>query len=319
MAEVKFLHETDCSQWEFTHAKRPKDSVTFNSYVNTSSTCRDNPMFQLPCKLRVKHDPSPGWNKSRVDLPYARCNIELGVPRGLTAIHDWFANWDKSGIRHTYENQELVWPNKRPKSLEDIVPEGLFRPSIPDSQKLIDNDWDPSLRLKAVPEGPPEKPNKKVSRIYVQNPDGSVREGTIDDICKGDDVVAIVEVEGWYGSKDSSGYTYRIYECMVYKANQRPSGPTLRSLDSDGPLLKPSDDSSGGYVTSAAAPNAKRARDVEMSGGGGGAAVVADTAEDKADLAIAAAAADATHGSAQDVFDSGNPDDDNFVVDEDGF
>jgi len=89
-----------------------------------------------------------------------------------------------------------------------------------------------------VPIGSAERPNRKPTRVYVQGSNGAIREGTIVDICKGDDVVASVEVEGWWGSKDSSGFTYRIDECLVYKANQRPAGCSLRALNGDGPIIK---------------------------------------------------------------------------------
>jgi hypothetical protein len=233
-----FLLEADSSSWDLTPAKRPQGSVAFISYANKSKTSRDNPRFQMHVKLRVKHEPSPGLNKTREEMPHARCNIELGVPRGFEDIHAWFAAWDKVGIRHTHDNQEVVWPGKRAKNLDDILPEGLFRASIPDSQRLVDNGWDPALRLKAVPPGPPEKPNWKASRIYVQNSDGTVREGGIDDISRGDEIIASVEVEGWYGSKDSSGFTYRLDEGLIIKAHQRPKGLTLRALDGDGPIVK---------------------------------------------------------------------------------
>jgi hypothetical protein len=212
--------------------------MTYVSYANQSSTSRANPRFQLHFRARVKHDPSPGWNKECADMPHARRNIELAIPRAMQDVHAWFANWDKTGIRHTHENQTIVWPSKRPKALEDLVAEGLFRSSIPDSQKLVDNGWDPSLRLKAVPPGPAEKPNFKPTRVYISNPDGTISEGTLDDIAKGDEVVASAEVEGWWGSKDSSGYTYRADEILVYKGNVRPKECSLRSLSGDGPIVK---------------------------------------------------------------------------------
>ena len=218
--------DTTPEDWRLTPAKKPPKSMTWVSYANVSSTNRNNPRFQIKHKLRVKYPPSPGYQKSREDHPYDRCNVELAVPRALEELHNFFNNRvDPIGIRHTYENQEQVWPKKRPKNLEDLVPEDLFRPSIPDNQNLIDNGWDPSLRTKAVPPGPdgPDK-TKKLTKVWIAPKDRSEKAvpGTIDDIHKDDDLYVCLELEGWWASKDSSGFTYRIYECVVFK-NTRPT------------------------------------------------------------------------------------------------
>lgn len=228
----------DHSEWNFTAVKKPQGAMTSNSYVNMSATSRKNPRFQFHTRLRVKHTPSPGQNKTIETHPDERVNVEVAIPRAFSDIHEWFNSWDARGVSHTFQNQKVIWPKKRPKKEEDLIAEGLFRPSITDNAQMVQNGWDPALRLKAIPPGPPEKPNRKPTRVYVVNGDGTMREGTIADISMNDDIVASVDVEGWWGSKDSSGYTYRIDECAVYKPEQRPSTCQLRSVDGDGPIVK---------------------------------------------------------------------------------
>ena len=239
MPQVPLLVEDgtplDHSQWVFSQAK--KGSKTTNSFINESLSSRKNPRFQMHVKLRVKHPPSPGEGKTIDSHQYERVNVECAVPRaGFDDVHAWFGDFDKRGIRQTYDNQELAWPNKRAKELEDILPEGLYRASIKDSPKMVENDYDPSLRLKAVPEtclrdGEVTK-NRKPTRVYVvevdERGDTQMREGVIADIEKGDEIVVSVDVENWWASKDGSGVTYTIDECAVYKPDRRPAECQLR-------------------------------------------------------------------------------------------
>lgn len=258
---VPFPNEVDCSPWVITPPK--KGPKAYNSYVNVSKTSRDNPRFQFPCKLRVKFEPSPGMNTKIADDPHSRRNVVFGIPRSMADMIEIFNEWDKIACRHTFENQSVVWPNKRPKSLEDLIPDGLFLPSVKDSQKAIDNNWDPQFKAKAVPLGPADKRNKNPTLVFVTDTDGTVREGTVDDIEIGDDVVPLIVVEGWYGGKES-GYVYRIDECMVYKGNRR-SGPSMRALDgTNAPLVKRS------------RPDPNDTTPVAADGGGGGGAASSD-------------------------------------------
>lgn len=254
----------DFSQWQF--GQLSKGKYTSNAYVNESAVSRNNPRFQLHIKLRVKHPPSPGQDKTIDSHPYERVNVECAVPRGYVCVHDWFKSWDQCGVRFTYESQGIVWPGKRAKAMEDILPEGLYRSSIVDTPKMVEKGWEPSLRLKGVPlEGMKDGKvikNKKPTRVYVvevnEHGKTQMRDGIISDIEMGDEIVASVDVEGWWGSKDASGITYRIDECAVYKQDQRPAGCQLRALDVDAPIMKrvrkdPEDDNEASGSSEAAA------------------------------------------------------------------
>jgi hypothetical protein len=232
----------DFSQWRF--GQLSKGKYTSNAYVNESAVSRNNPRFQIHVRLRVKHIPSPGQEKTIQSHPYERVNIECAVPRGYVGIHDWFRSWDLRGTQFTFENQGLVWPGKRPKAVDDILAEGLFRTSIVDTPRMVEKGWEPSLRLKGVPlEGMKDGnvvKNKKPTRVYVVEVDSNgkrMRDGLLSDIELGDEIVASVDVEGWWGSKDGSGITYRIDECAVYKPSQRPTTCQLR-MDGDMPIVK---------------------------------------------------------------------------------
>jgi len=231
----------DHSKWTF--GPISKGRYTTNAFMNERAGTRQNPSFQIHYRMRVKHIPSPGENKTIASHPYERVNLECAVPREWADMHQWFRSVDNThGIQMTFKNQSTVWSTKRPKALEELVPEELYRPSIQDGvdkktgKTWLELGWDPALRLKLIP---PEKmkdevviPNKRPTQVYVvQGKD--VRKGVIADIEQNDEIVASVNVEGWWASKDGSGITYTVDEVAVYKPRERPNTCQLLLPDMD--------------------------------------------------------------------------------------
>lgn len=277
-SKVPFLFDPktgplDHSPWAFSAVKKTK--YTSNAYVNESATSRRNPVFQIPRKMRVKHDPSPGEDMTLETHPRSQANLECAISRSDTEMHEWFAGLDKKGARFTFENQSVAWPGKRPKALEDIVPEGLYSTCIKDGVNKegvawVDLGWDPSLRLKLIPpegettDGKIYK-NRRPTRVYVFGTDEegkeTYREGVLADIAQGDEIVPIVYIEKWYATKDTARFALCVDECAVYKSNSRPAAPQLRAIDgSDAPMVKrarrdPEDEPAGVEAAAATATN----------------------------------------------------------------
>lgn len=303
------LIERDGTEFSFakwSYGDISQSTYTHNAFINKEPGSRVNPRAQLP-KMRVKHTPSPGENKTIETHPYERVNIECAIPRteDWKPFTNWFNNFDtKFGMPMTHANQKTVWPRKRPKKLEDLVSEGLYRMSIQDGfhkqtgQSWLELGWEPSLRIKAVPlerQITDKKTkvtkivkNKNPTRVYViqVNEHGKKvgRVGTLADIATNDHVVPSVDWESWWASKDSSGITYRVDEIAVFKADMRPATCQLQldddvdMTDADGPVVKRTrvePAGSGDYVDAASAAASAAA----AGGGGGGEGDVMDQEE----------------------------------------
>jgi hypothetical protein len=289
--------------WNF--GKISQSTYTHNAFINKEQGSRDNPRAQLP-KMRVKHPPSPGEGKTIETHPYERVNIECAVPRteDWKPFTEWFNDFDMSfGVPMTHANQKTVWPRKRPKKMEDLVPEGLYRMSVQDGfdkktgKSWLELGWEPSFRIKAVP---PERQftdkqtkvtkvvkSRNPTRVYVLQVDAQgkkvLREGTLADISVNDYIVPSVDWESWWASKDGSGITYRVDELAVYKADMRPDSCQLQLDDDvdtsvtvpDGPMVKrtrvePEGSSDSTDAASAAAEAAAAAVAAAAASGGGG-------------------------------------------------
>lgn len=250
------LAEADCANWEFTKPQKKDGAMLTTSYINRQNGVFGCDTYQLPGRYRVKHPVTPGLNKSCEDYPHDRRSIELDMPHSCVLEHTKFGEFDAVGLQQTFQNQQTYWPRKKPKAIDELVSEGLYRPSIFEPEEAVLNRWGPSCRVKGVPPGvhantPDNKLSKEELRrkkrdaknethVFVMAPDEkSVRRGTLDDVRKDCMVSLSIRPEALNASKDLANLAYPVCDIVVYTPEPRPETMTLNlpgvTLDEDKP------------------------------------------------------------------------------------
>lgn len=215
----------NCEEWYVGPPNKPKDGDFSYSSVSVADGDTTRPIFQINHKLKIHFKITPGYKKTVEEMPEARRNVELAIPRKLDWIHKFFAGWDKKAMQQVFDHQGRVWSKRKskPVAFEDLIAEGVFLPSIADSDEHVEKGYVPTLRTKAVPVG------KKTTVVWVVEMDNEtgkqmVRRGSVDDLEAGDEIIPRIMAECVIFAKNEACYTYPIVECAVYKAGAGQTG-----------------------------------------------------------------------------------------------
>jgi hypothetical protein len=194
------------------HYKEPiKNSKGgMNTYIDTSSTDRSSPEFQLAEKMRVPFGVrDSGIDGSGAENP--RKNLEVAVEN--EALQEVINSIDTRNIG-VAALKSVEWFKK--KLTAEQLAATLYRPSLsPD----VTGRFAPLLRIKVAGKG-----SRTPTKIFVSDDSGGTttyKPGTLDDITPGCHITPIVKLGGlWFVSK-GFGVTFNASYLLVYP-NRKP-------------------------------------------------------------------------------------------------
>lgn len=168
-------------------------------------------------------------SKVRMQLP--RCRVPFGIQESLNATMDvkdetrsrpnlelnvsnadllrWASEAESAAIEFVANNSKELMK----KVMKKEFVEQLFRPVIPPSR----GDYNPLFRCKVT------KTGTYATQVRVVTDPGSPttplrhREGTISDIERGDEIIAVVDVSNIWFANNSAGLTIVLAHALLYK------------------------------------------------------------------------------------------------------
>ena len=189
-------------------------------YIDKSATSRNTARVQLP-SCRVPFGVS--WkNWQGEDVPEGKrknMEIDLSDPAALA----WAQNLDERVIKEAMAHPEWFSGGKKPKkkTLSRELVETLYRPCVQTSKSDPDK-YAPTMRIK-VDDGAASSHRNTIVRIVTEDDDGNMEyeKGTLRDITRQSDVVAIVKVQGLYFvGRSSFGVTMVASDLLLWKAEE---------------------------------------------------------------------------------------------------
>ena len=168
-------------------------------------------------------------SKVRMQLP--RCRVPFGVQEPINAAGDKEENKSRPNLELDVADSGLIeWAraadvaaiefvalNSRElmrKEMKKEFVEQLFRSAIPEPRN---KDYNPLLRTKITRAG------HYATKVRVVTDPGSPttplrhREGTIEDIERGDEIIAVVDVSNIWFANNSAGLALTLAHALVYK------------------------------------------------------------------------------------------------------
>ena len=190
------------STWTFTVRTTPKST---NAYIYNADGSKVK--FQLP-RCRVPFGIQDSMNAGDKDENKSRPNLELDVADpGLIA---WAREADAAAIDYvTANSRELM----RKEMRRDFV-EQLFRRVIPEPRT---NEYNPLLRTKITRTG------NYATRVRIVTDPGSKttalrhRPGTLEEIERDDEVIAVVDVSNIWFANNNAGMALTVTNLLVFK------------------------------------------------------------------------------------------------------
>ena len=191
------------SSWTFNVRSTPKSTNAYIFNADGSKVRMQLPRCRVPFGVQEPINAAGDKEENK-----SRPNLELDVADpGLLA---WGRAADAAAIQFVATNSKELMKKSMPKEFV----EQLFRSAIPESRNT---DYNPLLRTKITRSG------FYSTKVRVVTDPGSAttplrhREGTIDEIERGDEVIAVVDVASIWFANNSAGLALTLAHALVYK------------------------------------------------------------------------------------------------------
>jgi len=208
MSEPTLIKDIDVNEWVFQKPK-PTNSGSVAVYVDASVSNSQNPRIELPKMKAV-------WGISHTDhlgnplAPTKRRNMELDVTDDIVfekckAIDDRIIEWVAANCKKVFKKEFSASDLRRM----------MFKPSIKPSNNPT---YNPKLRIKVAPGD-----DKRSTKIFKMNDDTYEKNGDMNDVTRGSQVVVIMEVASIWFTANQFGATYKATEIAVWSKNENAS------------------------------------------------------------------------------------------------
>lgn len=242
MATAQFLHTINPEKWTLTDPeKRPNGSSS--AWVNSSDGGR--PVFQA-IKGDVAFEPGYGKPTEQISggedmtekMPRIEINIRSENPdaQTFTGACDMA---DQALVRWAVEHSLRLFRQQ----LDAATVSKLLRPLVkaPQPSEAAMNGaqapkvYPPRLRVKIAKDFVTDKegrqiPNPRKTQVFVVNSDTTYRRGTIQEVCRGCEVICIVEVPSAWISGMFLGFNCIASQILVYPNAARASSALTFNL-----------------------------------------------------------------------------------------
>ena len=200
---LKFNELASPSTWTFNARTTPKSTNAYILSEDGSKVRMQLPRCRVPFGVQEPINAAGDKEENK-----SRANLELDVAD--PALIAWAREADKAAIGYVAKNSRELMK----KTLDAAFVAQIFRSAIPEPRNT---DYNPLLRTKITRTG------YYATKVRVVTDPGSAttplrhREGTIDEIERGDDVLAVVDVSSIWFANNSAGLTLTLAHALVYK------------------------------------------------------------------------------------------------------
>jgi hypothetical protein len=200
---LKYSEIASPSTWTFNVRTTPKSTNAYILGADGNKIRMQLPRCRVP--FGVQEPVNAAGDKEENS---SRANLELDVAdQGLIA---WAREADEAAITYVAANSKELMKKQLSK---DFVSQ-LFRSAIPEPRN---KDYNPLMRTKITRNG------HYATKVRVVTDPGSSttplrhREGSIDEIERGDEIIAVVDVSSIWFANNSAGLTITLAHALVYK------------------------------------------------------------------------------------------------------